>query len=86
VLCVSVSSSGVPTVDGTAVSACPTGTYVLLTQVEFDQYAVSPWKLSPDEAGPIVGAILLLWAFAYGLRMAIRAVGDTAVTINEGGE
>lgn len=76
----------VPTIDASSVASCPSGTYVVLTQAELDQYVSSPWKLDLSEAGPIIGAVLLLWAVGYGFRMAIRAVRDVSAVEFEGGE
>lgn len=49
--------------------------------------SVSPFDLTVAEAGPICGAILALWALAYGIRMAIRTLRDSSdsVSVTDGG-
>lgn len=62
------------------VTACPLGEYVAVSQLEYDQWmqaGVSPFEVSVAEAGPICGAILMLWALAFGIRWAIRALRNT---------
>ena len=59
---------------------CPNDSWIALSPAEFNHYMVSPFKLDLDEAGAICGAVLLVWALAFGLRMAIRALRDAGAT------
>lgn len=56
--------------------ACTGSQYVVMTQAEFDQATVSPFRLSVADASLLSGAVLLIWALAWGFRMAIRVVRE----------
>lgn len=55
-------------------ATCTGSQYVVLTQAEFDNATVSPFRLSLDEASGISGGILLLWAVGWGIRTVIRTL------------
>lgn len=38
------------------------------------ELTMPPFTLTPDEAGQIGAAILLVWALGYGIRSVIRAI------------
>lgn len=61
-------------VDG---AACTGSEYVVVTQTEFDQATVSPFRLSNDEAASIASAVLLVWAIAWGVRVLVRVLRDS---------
>lgn len=56
--------------------SCGGSEYVVVTQAEFDQATVSPFRLSPDEAASIASAVLLLWGIAWGIRMVVRVIRE----------
>lgn len=60
-----------------SVEPCAVSEYVVMTSEQFAQFGLSPFALTTDEAGAIAGAILLLWATAYGIRMAIQTLRKT---------
>jgi len=62
-----------------AVSPCPTGQLVAYEQAEINALMVSPWNMSPDEAGQIGAAVLLVWAGAWAFRTLARLLApDTS--------
>lgn len=65
-------------------ATCNVGDYVILTPAELTQYTTSPFQLSLSEAGSIASAILLVWAFGFGIRMLIRAMrSDQSSSLEE---
>lgn len=85
-ICATLSGSTVVVSDPTPASSCPAGTYSLMTSSEFELYMVSPWKLNIDEAQAIVGAILMLWAAGWGVRMVIQALRERASSVVDNDE
>lgn len=75
------SGASVVQVDGLAISAegatCTGSQYVVVTQAEFDNATVSPFRLSNDEASSLASAVLLLWGMAWGIRMVIRVLRES---------
>jgi hypothetical protein len=59
-------------------ATCTGSQYIVLSQTEFDQFTVSPFRLSLDEASAISGAILLCWAAGWGVRMIVRVLRDSS--------
>ena len=82
-LCLSLSAG---TVSGfqSGPDGCPNDSWVALSPVEFNHYMVSPFRLELEDAGAICGAILMVWAVAFGFRMAIRAVRDSGPSVGAG--
>ena len=64
-----------------SVSPCPTGEILALQQSEFDAATVSPWNMTPVEAGQIGGAILLVWAGAWAFRTIVRLMAPDSSDI-----
>ena len=62
------------TVGAEGVTSCTAAQYVVLRQTEYENAIASPFRLTLEEGGAIAGAILLLWAVAFGIRWAIRAM------------
>ncbi len=54
---------------------CAVNQYVLLTHGEIQNS--NPFNLPMEAASPIAAAVLGVWAVAFGIRMAIRAVRDS---------
>ena len=52
--------------------SCPAGQYVVLTRSEFDTATASPFVMSLAEGGAIASAVILVWAFAFGIRALIQ--------------
>ena len=50
------------------VSLCP------LVLVSGPEAALSPWALTPEQGAEIGGAILLVWAIAFGFRAVARTL------------
>lgn len=62
---------------------CGVAEYVVLTSSQFAEMGVSPFALTLDQAGAIAGAILMLWATAYGFRMLIQTLRKSDESIEE---
>lgn len=84
-LCLSLSAG---TVSGfqSGPDGCPNGSWIALTPDEFSHYMVSPFKLSMEEGAAISGAILSVWAVAYGIKSIIRAVRENSAVGSGSGE
>ena len=65
---------------GTEGASCAVGQYVVLTQAEFDNYTASPFRLTTAEGGQISGAILSLWALAWGFRQLMRLINSPSAS------
>lgn len=65
------------TVGATDVSSCTAAQLIVMTQQEFDQGVVSPFRLTVAEGGAVAGAILALWALAFGIRQVVRVMRET---------
>lgn len=64
---------------GADTTSCTSAQLVVMTQAELDQYVASPFRLSVAEGGAISGAILLLWALAFGVRQIVRMLRESDV-------
>lgn len=62
---------------GADTTACTASQLVVMTQNELDNYVASPFRLSVAEGGAISGAILLLWALAFGVRQIVRMLRES---------
>lgn len=59
---------------GPDVVSCLPGELVLLSYAEVGNVTANPFRLDLNEAGPIVGAVLLIWSIGFAFRMFIRAL------------
>lgn len=64
---------------GAETTSCTANQLIVLTQSQFDQGVVSPFRLTVAEGGAISGAILLLWALAFGVRQIVRMLRESDV-------
>lgn len=62
------------TVGAEGVTSCTAAQYVVLAQAEYENAIASPFRLTIAEGGAVGSAILLLWAAAFGIRWAVRAM------------
>lgn len=71
-------------VDGLTVSeegaTCTGSQYVVVTQAEFDAATVSPFRLDPDQAAAIAGAVILVWSVGWSIRTLVRVLRHTDTT------
>lgn len=56
---------------------CGASQLVVFTQQDFTEYLASPFKMSVSDGASISGAILLVWAAAWGVRVLIRTLNST---------
>jgi hypothetical protein len=54
----------------------PCTALVLLTPAEYGALSHNPFVLSPEDGLLISGAVVGVWAAAFAVRAAIRALGD----------
>ncbi len=64
------------TVGTTNVQSCTAAQLIVMTQQEFDQAVVSPFRLTIAEGGAVAGAILAIWALAFGVRQIVRVMRE----------
>ena len=62
------------TVGPEGVTSCTAAQYVVLPQAEYENAVASPFRLTLAEGGAVGSAVLLLWAVAFGIRWAVRAL------------
>ena len=62
------------TVGAEGATSCTAAQYVVLRQAEYEEAIASPFRLTIAEGGAIGGAVLLLWALAFGIRWAVRSM------------
>jgi hypothetical protein len=53
----------------------PCTALVLLTPAEYSALSQNPFILSPEDGLLLSGAVVGVWAAAFGVRAAIRALG-----------
>lgn len=63
--------------DGTV---CSPSDLVVFTTAEADKMLSSPFNMTVEEGGQLGGAVLMVWAVAWGVRMIARILntGDEA--------
>jgi hypothetical protein len=63
-------------------AVCATGQYVVLSRSEFDNATASPFVMSLAEGGAIASAVILVWAFAFGIRALIQLLRINPAPVN----
>lgn len=58
-------------------ATCTSSQYVVMKSQEFDTFTASPFRLTVAQGGAISGAILLLWAAAWGIRQMVGVIRHT---------
>lgn len=65
-------------------AVCVTGQYVVLSRSEFDTATASPFVMSLAEGGAIATAVILAWAFGFGIRALIQTLRVDQAPANYG--
>lgn len=74
--CVVVDESNGSMVVESEGTSCYDTQLVLVTQVEWQQNTASPFRMSLSDGAAVGAAILLVWAAAYGIKAAGRALSS----------